>query len=125
MDIVNYPRSIIVPQPAREGKLGNVESKTEVGVSCEKGQAAADQEISEKDQLNEKRQAKISYNGASQALGTKLFSAGLAESQHLMPPRTFLQRTIQESSVPLPVCVENFSLSDLALNSFLHLQFLA
>ena len=125
MNIMNYPRSVIVPQPAREGQFGNVESKTEVGVSCDQYQATTDEEVSQKDQFNEKGQAKIRHNGASQALGTKLFSAGLAESQHLMPPRTFLQRTIQESSVPLSVCVENFTLSDLALNSFLHLQFLA
>ena len=52
MNIVNYPRSIIVPEPAREGKLGNVESKTEVGVSCDQCEAAADEEVSEKDQLN-------------------------------------------------------------------------
>ena len=90
MNIVNYPRSIIVPEPAREGKLGNVESKTEVDVPCDQSQATTDQEISEKDQLNEKCQAKISHDGASEALGTKLFSAGLAESQHFMPPRIFL-----------------------------------
>ena len=90
MNIVIYPRSVIVPEPAREGQFGNVESKTEVGVSCEQSQAAADEEISEKDHLDEKCQAKISHDGASEALGTKLFSAGLAESQHFMPPRIFL-----------------------------------
>ena len=125
MNIVNYPRSVIVPEPARKGQFGNVESKTEVGVSCEKGQAAADQEISEKDQLNEKREAKVHHNGANKALGTKLFSAGLAESQHLVPPRILLHQPIQESSVPLPVGVENFSLSDLVFNSVLQPEFLA
>ena len=125
MNIMNYPRSVIVPQPAREGQFGNVESKTEVGVSCDQGQAAADEKISEKDQLNEKGETKVHHKGANKALGSKLLSAGLAEGQHLVPPRIFLHQTIQESSVPLPVCVENFSFSDLVFNPVLQPEFLA
>ena len=54
MNIVNYPGSIIVTEPAREGKFRNVESQTEVGVSRHHCEAATDEEVSQEDQLDKK-----------------------------------------------------------------------
>ena len=125
MDVMINPRSIVVTKPAREGQLGDVESQAEVGVPRQGCQARTDNQISQEDDLYQKRQTKVRYNGASQALGPKLLGCGLAEGEEAVPPGAPLHQLVQEAAVPLPVGVEHLALSYLVFKSCLQLQLLA